>query len=225
MAAIFDKILGKIREGEDMSPYAEKDGTPQILTVTNIKDLTSKQIDALKAGDIVVQRDTENIGDKVNPIYVERSTEYHVTLKKEDGDKEHGYCELVNIHENEITEVFYTKDADGEGWHFDCLWIKYINTPIVYKPSNNSYLDVAPDTMTVFNNSLSGTKTFSLDSAPDDGCAHIWHWRFSTGSTVPTIIWPGEIVKWAIGTPSVIEPNKIYEVSVSEGLATVIESI
>lgn len=224
LRVMYDKILGRIREGGDASQYAEKTSTPQILIVSNILDLTDEQLDSLKAGDMVVLSYKRNLGDKTTPLYVIDDSTYVVAHKYVGTETEHMYCELVNIHDNEITEVIFSNDDDGEGWYPDYTFVRYISTPLLSKSGANSYLDVNPDMMVIFTGNLTGNKNFSLEEAELDGCAHMYHWRFSTGGTVPTITWPNKITKWAGGAGPTIAANKTYEVSVLEGLATIIEA-
>ena len=58
----------------------------------------------------------------------------------------------------------------------------------------------------------------------DNSIANIWCWTFSTGTTAPTINWPSAITKWSGGSLPTINASMSYEVTVMNGLATIIES-
>lgn len=70
---------------------------------------------------------------------------------------------------------------------------------------------------------LSGNTTFSMAAATDNTIANIWCWTFTTPSTAPTIIWPVGIT-WSGGSQPTINASKSYEITVMNGLATIIES-
>jgi hypothetical protein len=71
---------------------------------------------------------------------------------------------------------------------------------------------------------LDDATTFTLYSVVDNEIANVWTWTFSTGSTVPTITWPVQITMWSNGEAPEIEANKYYEVSVMNGVGTVISA-
>lgn len=72
---------------------------------------------------------------------------------------------------------------------------------------------------------LSGNTTFpplATPTKPD--IANVYCWTFATPSTAPTITWPVAITAWAGGSAPTINASKSYEVSVMDGLATIIEA-
>lgn len=72
---------------------------------------------------------------------------------------------------------------------------------------------------------LSGDTTFPALNTPTDlTVAHVYCWTFTTPATAPTITWPSAITSWAGGSAPTINASKSYEVSVMNGLATIIES-
>jgi hypothetical protein len=72
---------------------------------------------------------------------------------------------------------------------------------------------------------LSGDTTFPALNTPTDlTVAHVYCWTFTTPATAPTITWPVAITSWAGGSAPTINASKSYEVSVMDGLATIIES-
>jgi hypothetical protein len=71
---------------------------------------------------------------------------------------------------------------------------------------------------------LSGNTTFSMAAATDNTIANIWCWTFTTPSTAPTITWPAAITGWSGGSQPTINASKSYEITVMNGLATIIES-
>lgn len=72
---------------------------------------------------------------------------------------------------------------------------------------------------------LSGDTTFPALNAPTDlTVAHVYCWTFTTPATAPTITWPSAITSWAGGSAPTINASKSYEVSVMDGVATIIEA-
>lgn len=72
---------------------------------------------------------------------------------------------------------------------------------------------------------LAGNTTFPALATPADATiANVYCWTFSTPSTAPTITWPAAITLWAGGSAPTINASKTYEVSVMDGLATIIEA-
>jgi hypothetical protein len=72
---------------------------------------------------------------------------------------------------------------------------------------------------------LSGDTTFPALNTPTDlTVAHVYCWTFTTPATAPTITWPSAITSWAGGSAPTINASKSYEVSVMDGLATIIEN-
>ena len=71
---------------------------------------------------------------------------------------------------------------------------------------------------------LSGNTTFSMAAATDNTIANIWCWTFTTPSTAPTITWPAAITGWSGSSIPTINASKNYEITVMNGLATIIES-
>lgn len=72
---------------------------------------------------------------------------------------------------------------------------------------------------------LSGNTTFPPLATPTEpDIANVYCWTFTTPATAPTITWPVAITAWAGGSAPTINASKSYEVSVMDGLATIIES-
>ena len=72
---------------------------------------------------------------------------------------------------------------------------------------------------------LAGDTTFPPLATPADvNIANVYCWTFSTPPTAPTITWPAEITAWAGGNAPIINASKSYEVSVMDGIATIIEA-
>lgn len=72
---------------------------------------------------------------------------------------------------------------------------------------------------------LAGDTTFPALNTPTDlTVAHVYCWTFATPSTAPTITWPVAITSWAGGSAPTINASKNYEVSVLDGIATIIEA-
>lgn len=72
---------------------------------------------------------------------------------------------------------------------------------------------------------LNGDTTFPPLATPTEpDIANVYCWTFTTPATAPTITWPSAITSWAGGTAPTINAGKSYEVSVMDGLATIIEA-
>lgn len=72
---------------------------------------------------------------------------------------------------------------------------------------------------------LSGNTTFPALATPTEpDIANVYCWTFTTPSTAPTVTWPSGITSWAGGSAPIINASKSYEVSVMDGLATIIEA-
>lgn len=83
---------------------------------------------------------------------------------------------------------------------------------------------MAPNTVYQYG-TLSGNTTFPALATPTEpDIANVYCWTFATPSTAPTITWPVAITDWAGGSAPTINASKTYEVSVMDGLATIIEA-
>ena len=72
---------------------------------------------------------------------------------------------------------------------------------------------------------LAGNTTFPPLATPTEpDIANVYCWTFATPATAPTITWPVAITDWAGGSAPTINASKKYEVSVMDGLATIIEA-
>lgn len=72
---------------------------------------------------------------------------------------------------------------------------------------------------------LAGNTTFPPLATPTEpDIANVYCWTFSTPATAPTITWPSAITSWAGGSAPTIAASKSYEVSVMDGIATIIEA-
>lgn len=83
---------------------------------------------------------------------------------------------------------------------------------------------MAPNTVYQYG-TLSGDTTFPALATPTEpDIANVYCWTFATPSTAPTITWPAAITSWPGGSAPTINASKSYEVSVMDGLATIIEA-
>lgn len=83
---------------------------------------------------------------------------------------------------------------------------------------------MAPNTVYQYG-TLSGNTTFPALATPTEpDIANVYCWTFATPSTAPTITWPVAITDWAGGSAPTINASKKYEVSVMDGVATIIEA-
>ena len=83
---------------------------------------------------------------------------------------------------------------------------------------------MAPNTVYQYG-TLAGNTTFPPLATPTEpDIANVYCWTFATPATAPTITWPVAITDWAGGSAPTINASKKYEVSVMDGLATIIEA-
>ena len=70
------------------------------------------------------------------------------------------------------------------------------------------------------------TFEFPAFGKPESGDteAKIWCWTFNTGVKEPTIKWPSDILGWAGGEAPVIDISKYYEVTVMNGIGTILST-
>lgn len=89
-----------------------------------------------------------------------------------------------------------------------------------YEEVNGIYAcyDASPNTFYVFPECAS-LAFFPSDDVPQDGLAHEYLFQFTSGATAASLILPDDI-KWT--EELVIEPNRIYQVSILKGLASVL---
>lgn len=198
---MFDKILGRIREGGDEGGGGGGN-TPKIITVNAINALTGKQCESLNAGDVVVVAQ-----NGVNCTCV-------VTSKTSDAIY---LCYIYNDG-RDLCKARYTK-TNGE-WGFDGTKIFPLATPLQTSMPQSG---MVANTVYALGE-LNASTTFLLAAATDNAIANVWTWTFSTGSTDPMITWPQQITMWADGEAPDIEANKRYEVSVMDGLACVVSA-
>lgn len=198
---IFDKILGRIREGGDEGGGGGGN-TPKIITVNAINALTGEQCESLNAGDVVVV--AQNGVNCTCVVTTKTSSVIYLCYIYNDG--------------RDLCKARYTK-TNGE-WGFDSTKIFPLATPL-----QNSMPQSGMVANTVYElGELNSATTFALLPATDNTIANIWYWTFSTGSTDPMITWPQQITMWADGEAPTIEANKRYEISVMDGLACVVSA-
>ena len=198
---MFDKILGRIREGGDEGGGGG-DNTPKIITINAINALTTEQCESLNAGDVVVVAQ-----NGVNCTCVVSSKTSSVI-----------YLCYIYGDNRDLYKARYTL-TNGE-WGFDRIKIFPLATPL-----QNSMPQSGMVANTVYAlGELNSDTTFALFPATDTDIANIWYWTFNTGATAPMITWPAQITMWADGEAPTIEANKRYEVSVMDGLACVVSA-
>lgn len=83
---------------------------------------------------------------------------------------------------------------------------------------------MAPNTVYKYG-TLAGNTTFPPLATPTEpDIANVYCWTFATPASAPTITWPTAITAWAGGSAPTINASKNYEVSVMDGIATIIEA-
>lgn len=177
---MFDKILGKIREGEDTSGYAEKATTPQILTINDYGSLTGEQCEALKAGDVVLVSKNSGLGNIKVTFVVSSKTNGLIYLYGCYGDNK---------------EFYRLKYQKTNGiWSFLGRTLVPLETPVeTTMPAGGMKPDVFYDLGQLPNDEM----TFSLAAAPNDGYMHVYHWAFYNEQGEKHL--PPEIVRWIGG--------------------------
>lgn len=96
---------------------------------------------------------------------------------------------------------------------------------IIYVDASTTPASMDPNKVYQFG-TLSGNTTFPALSpvAVGDTEAKIWYWTFTTPATAPTITWPVAITGWAGGEAPEIEASKYYEVTVMNGIGTILSA-
>ena len=121
---MFDKILGRIREGDDEGGGGGGGNTPKIITINAINALTTEQCESLNAGDVVVVAQ-----NGVNYTCVVTSKTSSVI-----------YLCYIYGDNKEITRARYAK-VNGE-WGFDNL--KYLVLDVQHRRNcSDDYLAAA----------------------------------------------------------------------------------
>jgi len=210
-------------------PYSLVSGTPTVpayLTVSDITQLTSAQVAALKIGDIVIAEDTQK------QIYVVCALEDEANL----------WLATTTGQVIGIVNYEYVSSA----WSYygtETYTIPPLSTSVSADKTSNTkastpksvYDEVHPTVGSaqpaggmlpnVFYNlgTLSGDTTFAFASASDNTIENEWMFQFTTPSTAPTITWPQAITAWLGGNAPTINASKTYQVSVINGLGVIAE--
>lgn len=191
----------------DISGKADKEVTPTIIIPSvdgKPTHMTSDEIAGLKVGDVIISK---TLTGDVN---------FYVT--KISGNESGSIIYAVNVNGNRIVTMTFI-NTNGT-WAYQDSSTLYITTTLVNTIPQSGML---PNTLYSLGELATDT-TFVMSAAEDNTIANIWTWTFSTGSTAPTITWPAEITMWNGGEIPEIEANKYYEVSVMNGVGTVISA-
>ena len=165
--------------------------------------MTNEQCEAIKNGDIIVA----GSGSSTNTYIVRFKTSSQLTFYGISGKC---FLEICTYKKNNSVWAVNKHSSDP-------VLIQAVNTG---QPQYGMYPNV------VYNlGVISDNFTFLLKADQQDTTiAYIWHWTFSTGDIAPTITWPAEITMWNGGEIPEIEANKYYEVSVMNGVGTIISA-
>ena len=219
---MFDKILGRIREGGDEGGggnYALIENTPQIITPSvdgSIINLTAEEIENFRVGDIV----KDNLLVPLNgPM-----RDWLVSSVKDDT------VVLVYVGEDVILSIVWTKS--GNVWSYDNGGsVNYNNVAkkiavATTVPQNGMAMNTLYNLGVITQNT-----TFLINPAQEVGIANIWTWTFEIGDTVPTLVFPDVVWTDASKTEEVdgvkmpvIEANKYYEVTIMNGYGTIMSA-
>lgn len=209
---MFDKILGRIREGGDEGGggdnYALIENTPQIITPSvdgSIANLTAQEIESLRPGDVVIDNTVAN------------HVRAFIVLDKKDNNPE----EVSLVHFTSTSDLMMKWAKSNNNWSYHIGGFDFTSFAGKIRTANaQPVVGMAPNTL--YNlGELTADTTFLMGGAQDNTIVNIWYWTFSTGATAPTITWPQQITMWADGEAPAIEANKHYEISVMNGMATV----
>lgn len=197
---------------QDISGKADKVDTPQIIRCRFLSQLTKEQWDSLKAGDYI----TETVG--YGGYIVTRIGSLLSNNKR---------LRLVSILTLPTDigtvvkkDIFISEYKEGENSYTLSSKYHICDTEVASSMPQNGML---PNTLYNLGELVSDT-TFVMAAVTDNTIANVWTWTFSTGSTTPTITWPAEITMWNGGEIPEIEANKYYEVSVMNGVGTIISA-
>lgn len=193
---IFDKILGRIREGGDEGGgggnYALIENTPQIVVVNDdLFNITGEQLESLKVGDIATVHTSFN--DYSCVVYFKTNNSVYFSYI-------YGDTRILNI-------VKFVKQQNKSWTHqlkqYPFVTLKENSQPVAGMQPGKFYSlgELAGDTVFVI-------------SGAENGVANVWHWSFSIGATKPNITWPSEITIWNGGNTPDISANKHYEIVV-----------
>ena len=199
----------------DFVSSSDLSNTPKVVVPSvdgTIPNMTNDEIASLKIGDIVINANWMNY-----------------TVFKKTGTA-NGSEILLTYVSNTNIGVISLKRANGV-WSYNRYWsiaLTNIND-IPNKADKIKVLSVLPSSgmlpNTVYNlGELQNNTTFQLAAATDNTIMNVWHWTFSTGTTVPAITWPSSITMWADGSAPNVVAYKYYEIKVHNRCATVISA-
>ncbi len=207
MGVMYDKILGKLREGE-----GETGGNPFQVEIVDTTEYVT-------------------IGDFIKSAIGENGVIYLYPNSNPYG--ENTYTELLWVEEDskfEIIDRDITIDSTptsaspnpvSSGGVYTALQGKADKIPVDDEIPQDGML---PNVLYLLG-VISTNTTFSLAAATDNTIANIWMWTFETGATAPTITWPPQgITAWNGGDPPAIVENYHYEITVMDGVASFIEA-
>lgn len=221
---MFDKILGRIREGGDEGGGGGGGDTPKMYEVDDILHIPAEMLENCKVGDIFTEKSMPTgFPSDYNGIYqVEAKTMGGVYLFF------HSYFYDYNVSNEQGFEPSFGFLVYGNmGGSWEPFWYPLhfwtLHDLPIYVANTIPYDGMRPNTLYNLGELTSDT-TFVMAAAINNTFANVWTWTFSTGSTAPTITWPAQITMWADGEAPTIEANKRYEVSVMDGLACVVSA-
>lgn len=206
------KFLKSDVGGADVSGKADKVNTPQIIQCRFLTQLTKEQWDSLKAGDYII----ETVGYRG-----------HIVTRIGSMLSNNKRLRLISILTLPIDigtivkkDIFISEYEEGENSYILSSTYHICDIEIASFIPQNGML---PNTLYTLGEITTDT-TFVMAAATDNTIANVWMWTFNTGSTAPTITWPAQITIWSDGEAPEIETNKYYEVSVMNGVGTIISA-
>lgn len=221
--AITDKNYWKFLKSAIVDS-GDEENIPQTYKVDDILQIPAEMLENCKVGDIFTEKSMPTgFPSDYNGIYqVEAKATGGVYLFF------HSYFYDYNVSSEQGFEPSFGFLVYSNMWgSWEPLW--YPLNYFTLKDLPIYVADTIPDDgmrpNTLYNlGELTNDTTFTMAAAINNTLANVWTWTFSTGSTAPTITWPVEITMWSDGEAPEIEANKYYEVSVMNGVGTVISA-
>ena len=203
------------------SGYSSND-FPHILSVEDVLELTSSELDSLNVGDVVIQ-----VPDGLSTT---QKTGYIVRDKYENQQQDAKSLRLVTVHvynggsAQGVNEVIYEGDYT-DGWDTSNPIAKTYPIITRYSGSAPSGASIAIDRDVAYGfGTISSNLTITLngyEAASSSNELHFWRLDFGIGSTVPDITWPQQITLWEGGSEPSLKANTNYTVTIfNNGWAT-----
>lgn len=175
-----------------------------------LSTLTNDELISLETGTIVYQ--TEGLYKNA----------FILTYK----DSANKYVIFTQVKNYSIDIITFSRNKTTSPWNYNYSQLGFNSLALKPEKVQLDYTQnpFIPYDKVCYFGTITSSCTFLLEEVSTDGLEHIYTWIFTTGSTAPTINWPAEITMWNGGEIPEIKDNKYYEVSVMNGVGTVISA-